>query len=187
MRGSAIVGEWGSSADERAATYPCDAFIDRPDGVVFRAVDVGAPAAVVFHWFCQLRAAPYSYDYLDNFGRRSPRLLTPGLDDLVVGQRFMTIFRLVAFETDRSITLDSTTALFGRVATTYVVSPIDADRSRMVVKLSFAAPGGVLGWLVRHVLPTGDLVMMRKQLLTLRALAERDARTAAIGQAETRS
>jgi hypothetical protein len=48
----------GSSAAERAATYPCDGLIERPDGVLFRAVDVEAPTAVVFRWLCQLRVAP---------------------------------------------------------------------------------------------------------------------------------
>ena len=88
----------------------------------------------------------------------------------------MTIFCLVSFEPGRSITLDSTTALFGRVTTTYVVASTDNDRSRLVVKLEFTAARGRVGSLIRrHVLPAGDLVMMRKQLLTLKKLAERDA------------
>ena len=88
----------------------------------------------------------------------------------------MTIFRLVSFEEGRSITLDSTTAVFGRVAGTYMVVPTDTNRSRLVVKLMFSTPPGLLGSLMRRVLPAGDLLMMRKQLLTLKALAQRDAR-----------
>jgi hypothetical protein len=171
-----VVETWGSTQAERAAEYSCDGLIDRPDGVLFRAVDVGAPAEVVFRWLCQLRRAPYSYDWVDNLGRRSPRQLTPGLDQLEVGQRFMSIFRLVSFDQGRSITLHSRTAAFGRVVVTYVAAPIDADRSRLVAKLAFAAPSGPVGWVGRRVLPAGDLVMMRKQLLTLKALAERDGR-----------
>lgn len=171
-----MVETWGSSVDERAADYPCDGLIDDPHGVVFRAVDVAAPAPLVFRWLCQLRVAPYSYDWIDNLGRRSPRRLTEGLDRLEVGRRFMGIFRLVGFEAGRSITLDSDTPLFGRVAGTYRVVPTSDGRSRLVAKLVFKARRGLLGWVMRRLLPPGDLIMMRKQLLTLKALAERDAR-----------
>src|SRR4051794_4739815 len=117
-----VADAWGSTAEERALAYPCDALLDAPDQVLFRAVDIAAPSALVFRWVCQMRVAPYSYDWIDNFGRRSARRLVDGLDRLEVGQRFV-IFRLVSFEPDRSITLDSTTALFGRVVMTYRVTP----------------------------------------------------------------
>jgi hypothetical protein len=65
--------EWGSTADERGASYPCEEFVPDADIAVFRAIDISAPVAVVFRWLCQLRVAPYSYDLLDNLGRRSPR------------------------------------------------------------------------------------------------------------------
>jgi hypothetical protein len=176
---------WGSTAEERDATYPCDALIDRPDRVLFRAVNVGAPADLVFRWLCQLRLAPYSYDWIDNLGRRSPRQLTPGLDHLEVGQPVATMFRLASFEEGRSITFGANSWLFGRVAMTYRAVPADAgddtgdntDAStcRLVVKLALGWAPGLHGAVMRAVLPPGDLVMMRKQLLNLKALAERDA------------
>ncbi len=172
---SSVIDTWGSSPDERRAPYPCDGLIDDAD-VVFRAVDVDAPTPLLFRWMCQLRQAPYSYDWIDNLGRRSPQHLVEGIDRLEVGQRFMTIFRLVSFVPGRSITLSSTTRLFGRVVCTYRAVPID-DQSRLVVKLMFSTPPGPPGWITRQVLPAGDLLMMRKQLLTLKRLAERDARS----------
>jgi hypothetical protein len=175
VKGPSVIETWGSSAPERSDAYPCDGLIEHPDRVVFRAVDVAAPSGLVFRWLCQLRLAPYSYDWVDNLGRRSPRRLIDGLDHLEVGQRFMSIFGLGSFEEGRSITLDSSTAVFGRVAGTYLVTPVDSDHSRLVAKLAFTAPSGALGPIVRGVLPAGDLIMMRKQLLTLKALAERDA------------
>ncbi len=176
VRGLSVVETWGSSAEERESTYPCDDLIEGPDRTLFRAVDIAAPATVVFRWLCQLRVAPYSYDWVDNLGRRSPRHLTPGLELLDEVQRFMTIFRLAAFEDGASINLDSQTSVSGRVAVTYRVVTIDGELSRLVVKLTCTAPSGPLRSLARHLLPVGDLVMMRKQLNTLKSLAERDAR-----------
>ena len=174
MRRRGVIETWGSSADERAAAYPCDALIDRPNNALFRAVDIAGPSELVFRWLCQLRVAPYSYDWIDNGGRRSPRQIIDGLDDLEVGQRFMRMFRLVSFEPGRSITLDSRTAAFGLVVGTYLVVPTKANESRLVVKLAYVAPRGSYGWLLKHLLPAGDLIMMRKQLLTLKRLIETD-------------
>jgi len=167
---------WGSTAEDRAREFPADRFVRETADAYFRAAEVAAPAAVVFRWLCQLRVAPYSYDLLDNFGRRSPRTLTPGLERLELGQRFMTIFDLVDFERDRQITLRIARLhrLFGRAAVTYTIVPVDEDRCRLVVKLVLdGRPPRTNRSLRRELLPFGDLVMMRRQLLTLRGLAER--------------
>lgn len=177
MAWPAAVTEWGSTAEERARSYPCDGVVEDPDAEVFRAVDVEAPQAVAFRWLCQLRAAPYSYDKLDNFGRRSPQRLTPGLEQLQCGQRMATIFRLVDFEPGESLTILHRGRIFGEVACTYWAKRVDEERSRIVVKLVWnEARRGILGLPERLLLPPGDLVMMRRQLLNLKQLAERSPR-----------
>jgi len=93
-----VAHDWGSTAAERDQSFPCDDLLKNPDDVLFRAIDVDAVPAVTFRWLCQLRTAPYSYDWIDNLGRTSPRTLTPGLELLAVGQTVMTIFELVDFE-----------------------------------------------------------------------------------------
>jgi hypothetical protein len=153
------------------------------DLALFRGLDVNAPPEILFRWLCQLRIAPYSYDWLDNFGRRSPRTLTPGLERLEVGQHVMALFELVEFETDRHITAITLPtigeSLFGRFACSYVVMPRRDDgaarRSRLLVKLVARRSRGPLGLLMSWTLPWGDLVMMRKQLYNLKALAESSA------------
>ena len=166
MTGTDVVANWGSTPEERADSYSCDGVLERPDIVVFRVVDVAAPAATTFRWVCQLRVAPYSYDWIDNLGRRSPRELTDGLEHLEVGQQVATIFRLVSFEPGRSITIDSTTAVFGRVAITYRVLPVSPDRCRLVAKvLCRDAPQPPRRGDAACLLPAGDLVMMRRELL----------------------
>lgn len=168
---------WGATTHERAMAFPCDSHFPGADARCHRAVDVDAPAAVLFRRLCQLRVAPYSYDRIDNLGRRSPRELTPGLEHLEVGQRFMTVFELVEFEPERHITLvlDRGRRLFGNLAVTYLVIPHDDGHSRLVVRLAATHARGPIGTLALRLLAAADLVMMRRQLLTLKELAERDA------------
>ena len=167
---------WGTLPAERRADYPCDALLPRPDDILFRGVTVEAEPAVVFRWLCQLKVAPYSYDWIDNRGRRSPRELTAGAEHLAAGQPVMTIFTLAGFEAERHLTLMLTDAgavrWFGDIAVTYSVTPSAAARSRLVVKLLIRHAKRWPGTWIRPFLPAGDLLMMRKQLLTLKRLAE---------------
>lgn len=160
-------------------SFPCDRHLRFFDDAYFRAVSVQAPAHVLFRWLCQLRVAPYSYDWIDNCGQRSPRRLIEGMDDLKIGQR-MLIFRLVEFEPNRHITLLLTAqrakAIFGELAISYVILPLTEQSCRLVVKLLVRYPPTRPRSLMRWLLSWGDLVMMRKQLLTFKQLAERQAR-----------
>ncbi|MEU5285052.1 hypothetical protein AB0G97_13750 [Streptomyces sp. NPDC020755] len=167
---------WGTRPEELTAAYPCDGLLSGPVEEWFRAVTVRADRATVFRWLCQLRIAPYSYDLLDNFGRRSPRALTPGADALEIGQRVMTIFELTGFERDRHLTmvLDTPWArrAFGGFALSYTVEDEGQDATRLVVKLLVRTGSGPIKALRGRGMAWGDLMMMRCQLKTLRELAE---------------
>jgi hypothetical protein len=166
-----FIRTWGSTAAERAETFPCDRWIEQPYQSLFRAVDVDAPVEHTFRWLCQLRVAPYSYDWIDNLGHHSPRERNPANEQLAKGQRWMTIFRLVEYELNRHLTLViDRTKVFGTVVVTYDLRPTPTG-SRLVVKLNIrvATP---MHW----ILAPGDLIMMRKQLLNLKHLAEREYR-----------
>lgn len=167
---------WGASPEEVGRHYPADDLVPGAQ-LMTRAIGVAAPVEVTWRWLCQVAVAPYSYDWIDNLGRRSPRELTPGADRLELGQTMAVVFRLVSFEDGRrwtAVTSRRGERLFGSVAITYAAEP-DPAGSRIVVRLAGAADtrfrqawAYALGW--------GDLVMMRRQLLNLKALAERDAR-----------
>jgi hypothetical protein len=177
----ALGESWGVTAAERALRFPCDGRCGAPDAVLFRGVGVAAPPGLLYRWLCQLRAAPYSYDWLDNLGRRSPPALTPGLDALAPGQVVMTIFEVVDFEPGRSLTVvnrarGGARRLFGEVWMSYLVRPAPEGGCRLLAKLLVRYPASPAGALMHRVLPLGDLVMMRRQLLNLKAHAERDAR-----------
>ena len=173
---SPLGAQWGVEPDEERLGFACDDLDGPFDAAYFRGVTVQAAPATVFRWLCQLRVAPYSYDWIDNWGRRSPQRLIPGLEDLAVGQRVMTIFDLAGFERDRNLTVrikrkTSAERLFGDVAVSYLIVPRNGG-CRLIAKLRVRYPGGLIGFLGRIALPPGDLVMMRRQLLNLKKLAE---------------
>src|SRR6476660_3202016 len=130
-----MLEHWGTTDAERARQLPCDELV--PDGqLITRAVDTAAPPEHVWRWLCQLRAGPYSYDWIDNLGRRSPRTLTPGLERLELGQRFANVFRLVAFTEGERLTIRATGRVFGNVVNTYAGPP-----GRILMRLRVSHPG----------------------------------------------
>ncbi len=170
---------WGARPEEGARPFPCDGLIEGASQIWLRGVDIAAPPGLAFLWLCQMRVAPYSYDWIDNLGRRSPQRLIAGLDDLAAGQTVMTIFKLTSFEKDRHLTLVSKDSgllpKFAKLAISYLIVPQSAQSCRLLVKAEVAYPRHLLGWLSKTFLPMGDWIMMRRQLLNFKRLAERDA------------
>ena len=168
---------WGATDEEITRARPCDALVDEDTLVLDRAVSVDAPSSLVYRWTCQLALAPYSYDCTDNLGRRSPRALVSGADRLRAGDAVM-VFELTEVEPGVSWTGCSRrgpSLLLGRHAVTYAVDPVDDGHCRLVCRL-VVAQGSVARRLVAAPLAWGDLVMMRRQLLNLKSLAEQSAR-----------
>lgn len=147
---------WGATVAEQAMPFPCNHYLPDADHSYFRAVEVHASVSRLFRWLCQLRVAPYSYDWIDNFGRQSPRQLIPGLEKVEVGQRMM-IFQLVAFERDRHLTLLVTSArvqsIFGKIAMSYVILSQTEQCCRLVAKLLVRYPQRGIGRVMRILLP----------------------------------
>lgn len=172
---------WGTTTAERQLAFPCDGLITGADDSVFRGVTIHASPATVFRWLCQMRVAPYSYDWIDNGGQLSPQQLIPGLENLEVGQEVMRIFALVDFERDRNLTIrlksgTRASRTFGDLAVSYLIVPGKTDSCRLLVKLIGLYPPGAKGRFMRAFLPWGDLIMMRRQLLNLKKLAESTTR-----------
>lgn len=172
---------WGATPQECARHYACDDLGFVADDTFFRAVDVAAPPELVYAWLAQLRIAPYSYDILDNFGKRSPPRRNRALTTLAPGMTVMKIFRIASFEHARSLTVALRSRRIARImgdfCGTYAIEPAGEYGVRLVAKILVRYPPGSYGTLLERVMPTLDLIMFRKQLETLRDYAEREARS----------
>jgi len=162
-----MIGDrWGVSDSEVRRSYPCDDFVDSPALQVWRGVRVQAPPEAVWPWVTQVRVAPYSYDWIDNLGRRSPRELT-GLPEPRAGERFTAaggrqLGRIVSVERGRQLT----GTIMGAVMS-YVLVPEGDRATRLLLKVVMPAPR----W-IGPALSVGDLIMARRQLLNLKQLTE---------------
>lgn len=172
---------WGATPEEAGRGYPADTALGMPVRLLTRAVGVAAPPAHVHRWTCQVALAPYSYDWIDNYGRRSPRHLVPGTERLELGQVMTRTFRVTAVEPGHSWTgvmLPEIARVFGPTALTYAAEPARdpapepaARRTRLVCRLA-VGDRHALDRIRGRALAWGDLVMMRRQLLNLKELAE---------------
>jgi hypothetical protein len=172
-----ISHNWGTELHERRLEFPCDRHISVFDEAYYRGITIQSEPEIIFRWLCQMRVAPYSYDWIDNFGRQSPRKLILGLDNLAIGQTVMTIFEIIDFRKNRHLTIRLRkdipgSKIFGDVGGSYVIIPKNDDACRLVVKLRVRYPKGMLGLLARLTLPWGDLIMMRRQMINFKELSE---------------
>ena len=168
-----MIGDrWGVSDAEVARHYPCDDLVPAPLLQVWRGVSVHAKAADVWPWVAQIRLAPYSYDWIDNLGHRSPQELRD-LAGPAPGQHFTTAGGRRA---GRILSVEPGVQLTGEImgaVMSYVLVPVDSATdgpTRLLVKIV-----GAHGRWIAPLLSVGDLVMARRQLLNLKRLAERSS------------
>ena len=162
-----IGARWGVVDSETTLPFPCDEFVSSPALEAWRGVTVRATPEVVWPWLTQVRIAPYSYDWIDNRGRRSPRRLL-GLPEPRVGDAFTTagrreLGRIVSVDSGRQLTATIVGAFMS-----YLLVPAAHDGTRLLLKVVMST-----NRLIAPALSVGDLIMARRQLLNLKELAER--------------
>ena len=161
-----LADRWGVDEHDVRQRYGCDDLLPDAPMRVLRGVDVDAPVEVLWQWVRQLRLAPYSYDWIDNGGRRSPRELhdlpDPDVGDPYTAFRGRPIGRVEAVDPPRELTV----SLIGAVMT-YRLTERPRGGSRLVFVMLARGRRPLL-----DLLSAGDLVMARRQLLTLKELAE---------------
>ena len=161
-----MIGDrWGVTDDEIRRHYPCDDFVSTPVLQAWRGITVSATPDDVWPWIKQIRLAPYSYDWIDNLGRRSPQQLCH-LPEPAPGEHFTTasrrpLGRILTADPKRQLTAQ----IMGAVMS-YALVPHD-ESTRLLLKVVIAGNP----WLA-PLLSVGDLIMARRQLLNLKRLAE---------------
>jgi hypothetical protein len=163
-------------------SFWCETLVENANAARMRGVEIAAPPELVFRWLCQLRVAAYSYDWADRAERRSRELL-PGLDELELGQPVMGVYELADFVQGRELTIRLDRRLMAQqrlegwyapAATTYRVSAAGPSSTRLLAKSVTAFPRGLRWRLARMVVKPADRLLLKRQLRTLKRLAERD-------------
>jgi hypothetical protein len=165
-----IADLWGVTLPETRRRYPCDDVVPDPALELWRGVTVHAAPDHLWKWVAQIRLAPYSYDWIDNLGRRSPQRLC-GLPDPVVGEPFTAVGgrpvgRILALSPGEHLTGE----IMGAVMS-YVLVPGEKTTTRLLLKVVTRRRRRVTS----PLLSLGDLIMARRQLLNLARLAETSA------------
>jgi hypothetical protein len=163
-------------------SFWCDALIEDANVARVRSEDIAAPPKIVYRWLCQLRVSAYSYGWADSGVYRSPRELMPGLDRLQLGQTMMGVYELAHLVPGRELTVRLDRGRMAErglerwhapAATTYLLTG-GATSSRLVAKSVTAFPGGFRWRMVRWIVRPVDRLVLKRQLRTLKRMAERD-------------
>lgn len=167
---------WGSTDEERALALPGDAYFEAGRHPLTRAVSIAATPEVVWPWLAQMGrgAGFYSFDRLDNGGRRSARHLVDWIPEPQLGDA-TAIGYLRRIEPGRALTWWLRGLRFAGaeccLTVDIKVAP-EGDGSRLLIRMSGAAKGimGPVALLVFRVL---DCIMAVRQLVVLRSCIER--------------
>ncbi|MFQ5415696.1 MAG: hypothetical protein ACE5FL_01485 [Myxococcota bacterium] len=176
---------WGSRDEELARGMPGDEVVARPTFDATRAVTVEAPAGAIWPWIVQMgieRAGWYSYDWIDNLGRRSAERILPEFQDARVGQ-------LVPMSPNQKHGLwvkdfsENQWMLWwdkkGEASWCWELYPEGAGGTRLITRVRIRYHWLSPAILFHLLFDVGDIVMMRKCMLGIRRRAETHARSSA--------
>lgn len=171
---------WGAQPDEIAGAVVGDHLCPEAHVSATRCITIAATPRDVFPWIRQMgfgRAGWYSYDWLDNLGRKSARRVHPEWQDVVTGSKVPAgpmAFIAAAVDAPQSFVLSTSTHGLGKrlIFTLAYELREHPEGTRLVTRMRarINLPGGRL--VARYLLSPGDGIMVRKQLLTLQRIIE---------------
>jgi hypothetical protein len=169
---------WGATPQEVARPLPGDHLVPRPMFDATRAITINAPPDAVWPWLVQAgltRAGWYSYDLLDNLGRRSAQRIIPELQHLAPGD-------IVPMSPDGKqgigvYSLDAPTSMVwsapGETSWAWQLDARPDGTTRLVTRIRSRMQPNPRSIAFYAVVEIADIWMIRKMLLNLRERAER--------------
>jgi hypothetical protein len=180
----------GATQDEARRSLPGDELVPDPKFVWNQAITIYAPAAEVWPWVVQIgnqRAGWYSWDAIHRllgvagsvqYTDRSADRIIPELQNLQIGDEIRMMpedmgapaYKVVAIEPNRALVthIDDENA----ASWVWVLDPIDAQSTRLIVRFRQTWPPGASGlafWIGDEL---GSLVMQPKTLSGIKRRAE---------------
>ena len=169
---------WGATDEEVIRSLPGDSFIDDPTFNATRAVTVHAAPEFIWPWLLQIghnRAGWYSYDLIDNLGRPSANQIIPEFQQLGRGD-LVPISPDGKFGFTVHTIFDNHYMLWGApgdMSWLWYLDPVSENETRLVTRVRLKYRWTHPTILFYLVLDVGDIVMMRKCMLGIKARAER--------------
>lgn len=175
-----FLNSWGASPEEIAGAVVGDDLCPDAGVSATRCITIAAPPSDVFPWIRQMgfgRAGWYSYDLLDNLGRKSARKIHPEWQDVASGSLIPAgpmSFIASVVEEPHSFVLSTSTHGAGKklMFTLAYELRTHTEGTRLVTRMRARVdiPGGRV--IEKLLLSPGDGIMVRKQLLTLQKVIE---------------
>lgn len=178
--------------DESTRLLPGDDILEPATESLTHAITIHRPRRDVWPWLAQMgagRAGWYSYDFIDNGGRRSAEWIIPELQQVATGDIFPALpgvtmgFTLLRYDPERYLILGWYPAPDEPPMMTwaFVLEEPTPDTTRLVVRSrvsrNYQPPFGLPTWTVTSLVPWGHFIMQRKQLHGIARRAEGRRRT----------
>jgi proline iminopeptidase len=191
---------WHATPDERRRTLPGDALCPEAPDVKTHAITVEASPEALWPWLVQMgcdRAGWYSWDRLDNAGHPSADSIRPELQATKVGDLLPSRpghedgFLVLELEESKHLALgayfryfpglaglewtEPPPKAFTRATWTFVLEALESERTRLLVRTRGLTRPWWLDVPMRLTMGPAHAIMQRKQLLNLKARAEKNS------------